>query len=576
MRVLLLHPDDDIQGSWSRERWDLIVDLGRAPKSFYEEWSRRLGCPVFSVFDFALEVEDLQVWRGLMQFGMGQVVDRLGIDWWDVIGILVQRDVQDLRLALRLADQIKKCQSLTVTRHSLLAQGLSLQLGCPLKVLQKGLRQEIVTKVGRYKRAASNLSFMQLRQVVYDKYDARYAWRRKFSGTAERSSAPVVLLPSAYSNVTRAAFRYAGVLPELQFLLVLARETGAVTPVPGNVQIESLAAFATSGRNRDELRQLENSWDRLENSLRDHAEFHTSVELEVLKDAKRWLHWALPIRDAWNEVFERRSITACMSGDDSNPYTRIPLLLARHRKLPAIGFHHGALDGIMAYKNRGFSTYLVKGEMERDYLERVCKVDPGSLRIGAAAAPPKNQSLWSNEAPWIVFFAEPYETDLWRAEAIYRDVLPRLCVAARQAGKTVVMKLHPFETVRHRQRMLKRVLSEQDQGLVNISAAPLSPELLRKTWCGVTAESTTAFECATVGIPAFLCGWLRHAYVGYARQYARFGVARMLDAPDDLLKIPQMVPDGIPAAGLADRLVHAITSNQFREILRDPPTNGLR
>src|ERR1039458_341035 len=84
MKVLLLDPEDDIQDSWALEHWDLIVDLGRAPRSLYEEWRRRLGCPIFTIFDLALEVDDLTIWRDLLGSGMGRVVDRFGIDWWDV------------------------------------------------------------------------------------------------------------------------------------------------------------------------------------------------------------------------------------------------------------------------------------------------------------------------------------------------------------------------------------------------------------------------------------------------------------------------------------------------------------
>jgi hypothetical protein len=87
MRVLLLHPGDDFHRSWTRQHWDLVIDLGRAPRSFYDERSAALGCPVFSVFDLAVEVEDMQVWRQLLQPGMGRVVDRFGIDWWDVISL---------------------------------------------------------------------------------------------------------------------------------------------------------------------------------------------------------------------------------------------------------------------------------------------------------------------------------------------------------------------------------------------------------------------------------------------------------------------------------------------------------
>ena len=89
MRVFLLHSDDKFTGSWMHEHWDSVIDLGRAPKSFYEEQSAALGCPVFSIFDLALEVEDLRAWRPLLAPGMGRVVDRFGIDWWDVISLML-------------------------------------------------------------------------------------------------------------------------------------------------------------------------------------------------------------------------------------------------------------------------------------------------------------------------------------------------------------------------------------------------------------------------------------------------------------------------------------------------------
>ena len=108
MRVLLLHPDDDFHGSWTRQHWDSVIDLGRAPKSFYDERSAALGCPVFSIFDLAVEVEDLQIWRHLLEPGMGRVVDRFGIDWWDVISLMLQPELQDVRLALRLAEKLQR------------------------------------------------------------------------------------------------------------------------------------------------------------------------------------------------------------------------------------------------------------------------------------------------------------------------------------------------------------------------------------------------------------------------------------------------------------------------------------
>jgi hypothetical protein len=574
MRVLLLHPNDDFHGSWTSQHWDLVIDLGRAPKSFYDDRSAALGRPVFSVFDLAVEVEDLQIWRPLLELGMGRVVDRFGIDWWDVISLVLQPELQDVQLALRLAEKLKGCRTLAVSRPSATAEAVRLQLGIPLQVLDRGLRKRLVRSILRRGGAVANLSFEQLRQVVYDKYDPHYRWRRKLAGAPAQSSKwksksePVVLLPSAYSNVTKTALRYAGILPEQKFLLVLARESGAVSPVPANVETARLASFATQRYDRNELRKFEDGWKQMEQSLEEHPAFTLPVQLGILKKGPRWLRWGLTVRDAWIRVFETRPVIGCLSADDSNPYTRIPLLLAEQRGISAVACHHGALDCRMAFKNPRFSHYLAKGEMERDYLERICGVDTGRIRIGAASPPlPENASVWSDRAPWITFFSEPYETDLWRVEAIYREVLPRLCAAARGSGKTLVLKLHPFESARQRLRLVKSILSERDRKLVSLMDAPLSREIFQKTWCAVTVESTVAFECASVGIPAFLCGWLRHAYAGYAPQYVRFGVGRMLEFPDDLLRIPDMLRAVMPDSDAARRLVQPISPEALSEIL---------
>ncbi len=570
MRVLLLHPEDDFSNRLKSQRWDSIVDLARAPKSFYDERSATLGCSVSSIYDLAIEIADAQVWRDLFAVGMGRVVDRFGVDWWDVVGLSLHSDLQDIRLAARLAEKLGGNCALTASRPSLLARAVQMQLGSPLRARQSGIDARLRNRFSRYKTAVRNLSFGQMRQVAHDKFDPHFRWRRNFAAPVAPSSQPVVLLPSAYSNVTRSALNYAQLLPEQRFLLVVARESGVPSQVPANVNLISLAAFADGLIDRGELCELENSWARLEKVLGEHPEFSLAVRLGVVNQGLPFLRRGISVRNAWNHVFETQSIVGCLSADDSNPYTRIPLILAARREIPAVACHHGALDFRMAFKVPEFSTYLAQGEMERDYLEHVCGVDPGLIRIGAAGPSRTNSANWRTNAPWIVFFTEPYETDLWRAEAIYREVLPRLCAAARQSGKEVILKLHPFETLAQRRRLVSAVLGKQDRKLVSIIASPVSPDILRNTWCAVTVESTVSCQCASVGIPSFLCGWLRHAYSGYALQYARFGAGRILNAPSDLLRIPEMMPEALPPADVGRRLSRPITAEALTEELLRP------
>jgi hypothetical protein len=333
------------------------------------------------------------------------------------------------------------------------------------------------------------------------------------------------------------------------------------------VETARLASFATQECDRSQLDQLEDKWKNAEQLLKALSEFTLAVELGILKKGPRWLRWGMAVRDAWRQVFETRSVIGCLSADDSNPYTRIPLLLAEQRGMPAVACHHGALDCRMALKNLRFSNYLAKGDMELDYLERVCGVDGGRIRIGAPASAQSQDVVWRADAPWITFFSEPYETDFWRAETIYRETLPRLCEAARRSGKTVILKLHPFESARQRRKMIAKILSEDDRKLVRVTNAPMSREVLSQTWCAVTIESTAAFECAAVGIPAFLCGWLRHSYSGYVPQYVRFGVGRMLESADQLSQLPQMMLADITIPGTPREQMQSISSDELSEIV---------
>ena len=234
--------------------------------------------------------------------------------------LALQPELQDLRLALRLAEKLKGCRTLVTSRPSVTAEALRLQLGIPLQVLlHRGLRKRLVRSVLRRGSAVANLSFEQLRQVVYDKYDPHYRWRRKLAGAPRQSSAwksrsesePVVLLPSAYSNVTKTALSYAEILPGQKFLLVLARESAAVSSVPVNVETASLAGFATKSCDRNELRKLEADWEQMEQSLEEHPAFRLPVHLGILKKGPRWLRWGLTIRDAWIRVLETRPVAGC-------------------------------------------------------------------------------------------------------------------------------------------------------------------------------------------------------------------------------------------------------------------------
>lgn len=129
-----------------------------------------------------------------------------------------------------------------------------------------------------------------------------------------------------------------------------------------------------------------------------------------------------------------------------------------------------------------------------------------------------------------------------RPEEVYREILPRLVRVAKENGRGVIVKLHPFESKRQRTGMIREVL-EADAERVIVVDGPLSEELMARAWFGITVESTTVTDCLEHGVCCFLCGWLKLSPYEYGQQYARFGVGEMLGSAEEIERIAQRLPE---------------------------------
>ena len=70
---------------------------------------------------------------------------------------------------------------------------------------------------------------------------------------------------------------------------------------------------------------------------------------------------------------------------------------------------------------------------------------------------------------------------------------------------------------------------------------PASAQLWRNTRLALTVQSTVALQCAALGIPVFLCAWLKDSTAGYVEQFAKFGIGHMLNSADELSQIPKLL-----------------------------------
>ena len=381
----------------------------------------------------------------------------------------------------------------------------------------------------------------QLLEIFWDKTDPGYQFRGSVSSRRKPLSDPVVLLPSAYINVSRTVVAYAESLPEARFLLVATRRSGWIESPPPNVSMTWLRRYASVRipSREVECRDLITRWESLRSELKAVPEFRTLAELGCLDNFPRRFARGLEIRDAWRNVLDAEPVQAVICADDSNPYTHIPLLLAVQKGLPTISCHHGALDGRYMFKRNHADVLLAKGKMEEDYYVRLCGIPPETVEVGAPILPVDlKQESSPDTGPFIVFFSEAYEVAGGRARGFYQDILPSLADLALSEGRELIIKLHPSESLSERSRIVEQTLRPEQRRVTRVADGPLQSEMLNKAWFGVTIMSTVVVECALRGIPCFLCAWLESWPYGYVDQFTRFGVGIRLNQPGEIRQIP--------------------------------------
>jgi hypothetical protein len=225
-------------------------------------------------------------------------------------------------------------------------------------------------------------------------------------------------------------------------------------------------------------------------------------------------------------------------------------------------------------KTNHADVMLAKSRMEQDYLVHTCGMDSSVVEIGAPT--PLELAGNSHGEDCIVFFSEPYEMSAGRTEEIYRDLIPGLEDLARRTGKALVVKLHPSENLRDRQSLAEMVLTREQRARIQWIAGPFDPALLKRTWFGVTVQSSVVIECAVQKVPCFLCEWMDLWPYGYITQYKKFGIAMGLGSPADIAKIPEMLADYCPGQEIADGCWQPLLPGRFEEMLegRSPAGTG--
>src|SRR5205807_3899795 len=143
----------------------------------------------------------------------------------------------------RLARELGPGTELWATRRGWPASGLAELMHRPLQSFFDRPTTRLMKRAKHYGSLSRRFSASQITQIVFDKFDGGYKWRAQFSASPKSRSEPVVLLPSAYENVSRMAAAYARLLPGQTFLLAATRQSGKDFEAPPNVLVRDLASY---------------------------------------------------------------------------------------------------------------------------------------------------------------------------------------------------------------------------------------------------------------------------------------------------------------------------------------------
>ncbi len=564
MKILLVHPSDSVEtGPWTETKWDLVVDLGWSGRTFYSQQAERFGCSVRSIFDLSDHEQHRCQLRELLSVGLNKVVDSESFDWWDSFCGFVYEPIEQVMRVSNLADEIPAQSEIVATRPNTATKLLSSLLQRDISSFSSEQKINLGVAARRCVEKVVALQPWQMMEIALDKWDTDYRLRRMLTRSHRPLATPVVLLPSAYVNVSRAQLAYAQMLPHRRFLLVVTRHSGRRVELPANVELRSLAAYAPgrSASTESERICLLRKWHRLlQERFAPNRVLDMAAKIGVFDKFDNFLRNVLWVRDAWREVLTREPITAVLSADENNAFTRLPVALARARNIRTVFCDHGALNFTLGIRKTSSGTYLAAGTMARDYMVEWCGVPAHKVVVGAPQKMcrsfrsgsdewPENQPGHGNDKgidkkkDWILFFSEQYELSSARTLTFYSELLPELCLLARQSNRKVIVKLHPFESYRMRRAMIDRVLSAEERNLVEVRHGAMTPDLFERGWFSVTVESSVAVENTINGVPCFLCRWFDASWYDYALQYAKYSAGYPINSPQEIRGIPHILEE---------------------------------
>jgi hypothetical protein len=239
---------------------------------------------------------------------------------------------------------------------------------------------------------------------------------------------------------------------------------------------------------------------------------------------------------------------------------------ARRRGIPTILLQHGILGDFCQFVDPPVDHYVVRGEFWKQFLAPAAR--SRARVLNPAQAVPVTSATRADSGT-LVFISAPYATQEFLDERDLDEILAVLVVAALEAGRELVIRVHPLEQVAYyRQRVGGILAGMPNAPATSYSQGPGLDDVLGRAAVAVTFSSTVFLDCLRHRVPILSFAW--HDF-SYRRQIEQWGVFRFAH---DLVDLKLLIADGLagrlnPFAKSAESFLAATPGDVLRaELVR--------
>jgi hypothetical protein len=239
--------------------------------------------------------------------------------------------------------------------------------------------------------------------------------------------------------------------------------------------------------------------------------------------------------------------------------------------VPTVLLQHGLVHHTLAVADQPVDSFLIRGEFFRQQLCPALRQKSTVLNcVSDGIQSPERKSDGS-----IIYLTAPYHQLAGYHPVDLDDILHVLLVSAAETKRSLVIRVHPLDSVFHYRQLVKRLLERLNpRPDVSYSQGPGLEEALRNSSVAVLHFSTAFLDCIRLGIPIVSFDWHRFPF---KEQYKDQGIFQFAADLADLKRLVALGTAGsLPVRAEIGQFLRPTSSEEIQTFFQNRASVGAR